>query len=569
MPRPRRVLLRRGVALVLPFLAVLSLAGCGAPRGVGTAPPALTFVRDGVVLRPGGGEALPEDGWTCGTGGGDATAAPSSRRLARGAVLLGCRWAPGEVFSAEAPGLPATPATAPARASAYGVFTLDLAAGGGRPGSAGAPDSALAFSPDGESLAVGTFGGDVLVLHPFTGEVRFRRRIAEGFVRQIAWAPGGDVLYVGEQGADGNLYALDAATGRDLWRVALAEDLGRSPPPSPDDPYGIYSLPGIYRIAVAPGGTVYAVGLHSWTEQGGRRNASRVYAFSPEGRRLAAFPEEGAADVNFTWLATDSAGRRGLVGVFRTADGEPRTDLGSGSVLALDLPGLRRAWARRLPPLAPHFRDVFVWQAFAVSPDGRTSLAGLGDGRIFLYDETDAPAAPPRERSLAPGGPVVVGGVPVAASVGFARFAGDTAYALVGQTTIPYGSTSAEAPPSPHPAAHTLLALDRDGGEKWRYRGAFHVAGLSASEDGSVVAVGAGERQGDDRRDLFGLLLFDGGEGPRTGDERLLAWYPTRGPAFFAHAVHPRGELAALVEVPGRSPSGDEVFGDYRLHVVR
>ncbi|MCK6529020.1 PQQ-binding-like beta-propeller repeat protein [Myxococcota bacterium] len=555
----------RRLALATLLLAALSLTGCGPPGGAEAAVPTLIFVRDGVVVRPGGGEALPEAGWSCGTGGGDATAAPTSRRLARGAVLLGCRWSPGEAFSAAAPGLPAASAAAPARPSAHGVLTVDLATRGAGPG--GAPDSALAFSPDGESLAVGTFGGDVLVLRPFTGEVLFRRRIAEGFVRQLAWAPGGDVLYAGEQGADGNLYALDAATGRDLWRVALAEDLGRTPPPSPDDPYGIYSLPGIYRIAVTPDGTVYAVGLHSWTDAGGRRNASRVYAFSPDGRRLAAFPQEGAADVNFTWLATDAAGRRGLVGVFRTADGEPRTDLGSGSVVALDLPTLRRAWARRLPPLTPHFRDVFVWQAFAVSPDGRTSLAGLGDGRVFLFDEEAA--APPRERSLAPGGPVVVGGVPVAASVGFARFAGETAYALVGQTTVPYGSTTAEAPPSPHPTAHTLLALDRDGGEKWRYRGAFHVAGLSASDDGSLVAVGAGERQGDDRRDLFGLLLFDGGEGPRTGDERLLAWYPTEGPAFFAHAVHPRGELAAMVEVPGRSPAGDEVFGAYRLHVVR
>ena len=108
-----------------------------------------------------------------------------------------------------------------------------------------APDTDLAFSPDGALLAVGSFLGEVVVLDVATGGVKARRTLGEAMVRRVAWAPDGKTLYAGEQSPDASLRALDSATLEDRWRLDLAERVGRSTLPAGEDLYGIYSLPGV------------------------------------------------------------------------------------------------------------------------------------------------------------------------------------------------------------------------------------------------------------------------------------------------------------------------------------
>src|SRR5688572_22901195 len=97
--------------------------------------PPPTFVRDG-LWTPGGG--LVERPWTPGERVGDA----------------------GAPLQAECVPLFSVPLAAPA---------LPLGDG---------PDTALAFSPDGSRLAVGSAGGEVLVLDAWTGRELARRGLA-------------------------------------------------------------------------------------------------------------------------------------------------------------------------------------------------------------------------------------------------------------------------------------------------------------------------------------------------------------------------------------------------------
>ncbi len=552
----------------LPFL-VLALMGCSGNGEPAADLPRLLFVRDGVVLDPPpDSPPLEEGAWKTPEG-----PPPKQIHLGQRALWLDLPWKPGETVSLRGPGGKDLTGVAPARPTAFSVMQLDLTDVSQRilAGSP-EPDSALTFSRDGSALAVGTSTGDLLVVDPFAGKVTWKRHIAEGFIRQMAFSPDGKRLYAGEQGPDGSLHAFDALTGTPVWKVDFADDLERSPPPSPDDVYGAYSLPGIYRIVVTPDGRILVIGLHSWADKdGNRKNRSRLYAYNDKGNRILAFPEDGPADLNFTWLATDRAGAQGLLGVIHTGDGKPRSSLPAGGILALNLRTFTSSWWAKFSPLLPWYQNVFLWQAVALSDDGSRALAGLSDGRIFLFDGAPRPGENPRQplRTLSPGAPVVTGGVPIAATIGFALYREQNAYVVISQTTVPYsaGSTASD-PPSAHPGANTLLALDAGGEERWRYHGAFAMVGISAAEDGAVVAVGAGPRDGDDRRDLYGILLFDGKRPSGTGEQRLLAWHSTEGPVFFHHAVHPRGTLVAAVEVPTRSRSGGEIIGGYRLHIV-
>ncbi len=490
--------------------------------------------------------------------GGVLTASPEGHRL--GAWSFQPRdWAAGETVtvgqeSAVAPKL--------AECVAFGQVTLGdmsrmVIAG------APAPDTDLAFSPDGAHLAIGSFDGEVVVVNVATATVTVRRRLAEAMIRRVAWSPDGTVLYAAEQSPDATLHALDPATLDDLWSVNLADRVGRSSLPAGEDLYGVYTLPGCYGLDVLPGGDLLVAAAHGWTDATGNRvNRSQIVRFTPAGAAVAAWPAE-PADVVILHPEVDVAGNRIAIPVTRSAVGEDPPGLPIGGLQLLTLDTLAPVSTLAVPPLAPWFTNTYVWQAHDVSAAADTVMLGLGDGRVVLGGLDGSVRT-----TLSGGSPVLAGDVPIAASVGHGFLRGDEAIYLTSGTNIPWGAAAPDLrPPAAHPNENGLWAVGLDGSPRWNFHGPWAVQGLSLAPDDRTLVVGAGERMTDSRRDLYGALVFDVGGEPRTGAERLLATCATEGPVFFRQAISVHGVIA-VAEVP--YPTGDGgVAGEYRVDLFR
>lgn len=465
--------------------------------------------------------------------------------LLRGGVFEPRAWTPGETVEGQ---------VAPLQAECVPTFQVELEdmdrlAAMGAPG----PAAALAFSPDGQRLAIGSDAGSLRVVDA-AGKTLVERRLAEGAVKQVAWSADGGTLYVGAQSPDAELEALDPDTLQARWTVRLSEELETSALPPADDVYGLYSLPAVFAIRVLPDGSLLVAGSHGWTPADGvRRNRGRLYRYAADGTRLGAWPPEGPADAVLLHPAV--AGMRAIVGVSRSADGPPPAGLPIGGVAALDLTTMTTTWTRTFPVLAPYFREVFLWEAIGLG-DG-VAFAGLGDGRAFLMD----PATGDVRVALTRGVPILTSGIPIATGVGFGAAVGDDVAFTTTATNIPWGSADPMTrPPSAHPAQDTVHLVGADGSARWSRQGMHAVQGVAPSPDGRWLAVTAGERATDERTDAFGALVLD-----RT-DGELRAMCATEGPAYFRAVWAPDGRLAV---VETAFSVGSEVRGAYRVTVFR
>lgn len=407
-----------------------------------------------------------------------------------------------------------------------------------------APDTDLAFSPDGRWLAIGSYLGEVVVADGWTGEVRVRRTLAESAVKRVAWSPDGSTLYAAEQSVDGMVRALDPATLADRATFRMADALQSSAPPAPDDLYGLYTLPGAYALEVLADGDLILVGAHGWNAAEGRRNASQVWRLSPTLQVKAEWPEQ-PADATFLAATVDEG--RVAVAVSRSSPGDPPADLGVGGVALLS-EALKLERTVVPPALQPWFDRAFVWQAIGLA--GERLTLGLGDGRVVGATT----------RNL--GTPVLAGDVPIAATIGTLVDSGETVYTVTSGTSIPYGSARPEAqPPEPHPAENTVFALDPQTLEtRWSWRGEEALHGLTWGDP--WLAVGVGPRAGDDPS-RHGLVVFDT-RLQGTGEKRIAASCSTGQPVFW-RAAFARDGRVAVATFPAKR--GESVEGSYRAQI--
>lgn len=469
----------------------------------------------------------------------------------RGGILHGTTvenraWKPGEVVNGTA--APTTPECVPM----FHVELEDMSRLAAM--DAPSPGAALAFSPDGRWLAIGSDGGSLRIVDAASGVERARTTISEGAVKQVAWAPDGQTLYAGEQSPDATLAALDVSTLAQRWQVRLADDLETSALPPADDVLGLYSLPAVYGLSVLDDGSVLVTGAHGWPQADGtRKNRSRLYRIGADGKQLGAWPNAAAADGIMLHPAV--SGRQAAVVMSRSATGPDPADLPIGGLAVIDLDTMTPRWQTRFPVLAPYFTEVFAWDAIAL--EAGTAMAGLGDGRVFLYDDAGAPLT-----TLTPGVPMLSQGVPIAAGVGFGTLRDGITYFATTETNIPFGSTDpALRPPTAHPAQFTVHAVRRDGSLVWARPLDHHTAGVVMSPDGTTVLVGAGARMTDERVDLYGAVLLDAASGaPVTACS-------TEGPAHFRPVWSPDGREIAVTEAPFTVDG--VVHGAYRITVFR
>jgi len=483
----------------------------------------------------------------------------SSEGTSLGAFALHeLEWKPGESIT-----LDGRAGVAPQEAACLPVYTVDLGdvsrlvALGGT-----SPDTALAWSPDHRLLAIGSYLGEVLVVDGWSGEVLSRRRLAESMVKQVAWSPSGDTLYAGEQSPDAFLHALDPQTLQSRWTVRLADEVGSSPAPDREDLYGVYTLPAAYALEVLPGGHLLVGATHAWDDQSGqRRNLGRLLRLDSDGNQLAAWPAEGPAPVTLSRFRTDLETGLLVVSVGGSSSetlpgGVPRGGL---QILELDLLAPRASFVPEA--LAPHYTSTFIWEAIDVDGQNGKVLAGLADGRVFLWDLAGGP-----EVQLQVGTPRLAADVPIASSVGFGFFVGEGLVLATSGTTIPYGSSSTAArPPSAHPSENRLFHYRLDGSLAGTWAGPQQLNGLTPGPGTNSLLAGAGTRKSDTREDAFGALIFDGTQAEPLGPSPVFC--PTEGPVFFHLTATPDGRVA-VSEHPWLQSDGAQ-GGRYRVTVLR
>lgn len=519
---------------------LLLLAACHTPPVEGE----LIFVRGGVLAPAGAG---------------------MGQAVAGNRVFLPGEWQPGQLSAAGA-----FSGVAPHRPECVPLFHVPLgdirrliAMGGSD------PDTALAWSPDGHRLAIGAYTGELVVVDAWTGVERARKKLSETLLKRVAWSEDSRTLYAGEQSPDANLLALDPDTLVPRWTLRLADEVGSSPAPAGEDVFGVYTLPGVLGLDVLPGGDLLVSASHGWNDADGTRlNRSRLLRVDPNGKVRAAWPAE-AADAIFVQPHLDVAGGLVALPINRSAADPPPKDLPVGGVQVLRLADLTPVSAAVPAPLKPWFKTAFLWEAVDLDAATDTLLLGLGDGRVQLHSLSGSAVL----RTLSPGTPVMVGKVPISASVGHGLLFGDEAVFITSNTNIPYGAAAPDLrPPATHPGENTLWAYGLDGTLRWTWSGAQRLAGVSLGADGRTLVVGAGDRVSDSRRDLYGALLFDlGAPGDatdtRSGEQRSVGFCATESPVFYRHALAADGQLA-VVEVPYPTEDGG-AGGSYQVTVFR
>ncbi len=508
----------------------LSLLGC---RSAEEPPERLVFVRGGVLAEAGGG----------------------GKAVGGGRELHERPWTAGEevVVGRQRDPAPAQPECVPLFHVDLGGVS-DLVARG-----VSAPGTAMAWSPDGSALAIGSYRGEVLIVDGWTGAVRARRRLAEAVIKEVAWSADAATLYAAEHSPDAFVHALSAGDLTTRWSFRLADELESSPPPAADDVYGLFTLPAAYGVAPLPGGDLVVVGAHAWpTGDDQQRNLARVYRLKDDGTVRAAWPPDGPAAAVFRYPRVDAEGGLLAFPVGHSASTPPPEGLPVDGVQVLDLATMTPRFQHVGGALQPHFSRAYLWEAVDVR-DGRV-LVGFGDGRMQVHTLDGAPKL---ERAL--GTPVISGDVPIVSSVGWGVLLPQgVSAAVTGSTNIPWGSNaSASQPPSAHPGENTVWVHGADGALRWNRRMEAAIQGVSATPDGDRLIVGGGVRPGEERGDLFGAWVLRS-----EGEPRLEVHCPTDAPVFFRHAGLDDGRVA-VAEVPWKADVGDAVQGEYRVTVLR
>ena len=244
--------------------------------------------------------------------------------------------------------------------------------------------TALAVSPDGDTIAVGQEAGTVTLLNAETGlPTGDPFPVANAPVVSLAFSPAGDLLAAGAAG--GNLR---------VWRIADRQPLVHFQTPYSDTITGLAFSPAGDGLAIGGGNTLYRWSVRGEQVAGPEAIAefeggADSLAFRPDGRLLAVGLDNGilltmdVATRRVLWENADTFDGQVVWGVAFSPDGRILAAGGENTVIRL----WDAATFRPLTdPLLSHSQGVV---GVAFSPDGTLLASWSWDERVVLWSVSE------------------------------------------------------------------------------------------------------------------------------------------------------------------------------------
>ncbi len=425
-----------------------------------------------------------------------------------------------------------------------------------------AKPTALTFGSgtDSHKLAVATDRGHLAIVNAISGEVDWKTRISEGYVRHIAFSPDNKLLYIGEQAADGFIYCYDLIgdTPQLRWKYRTADDIETSTPSNPESVYAWVSYPGQSCMRTLPNGDLVVAGVHSWTHENIPQKRSLLYRFDAKtGGVKWKFPSEETVQQIFRWFDVSADGK--VLALIIDESGK-----GNGMLSVIDTSTGKERWHADIEPLAPYFRGVTFWRGVSMSSDGKFVNVTTDDGRAFIFDVNQS--EPIWKQSLAT--PIEVSGVPIIATTGTIGATNSDALFVTGDTYIPYHlQKGAQRPSTLHPNGMTLFAYSWGGEKIWQWKLENMPQGLRVDAGGRYAALAVSKRSQNPNESLHGISVFDL-MANGSGLSKYLYTYRTEGQLpYDTLAISADGSMIAIVEMPIVLPD-ETLRGKNRVHVL-
>ena len=533
----------------------------------------ITWVRTGAVLETEAKAVNPKiNVATVANGAVHAlTEAPTVQQFDEKRVLLQFIWQPNQSYQFRS-GDSVTIATSPLKPEPYLIRTVELDGLLSLMENLRQPanPTALALGHGNvPPLAIATDSGPLAVLQPLTGEIRWKTRISEGYVKQITFSPDDLLLYIGEQAADGFIYCYDLTTDKPTlrWKYRTADDIETSTPSHPDSVYAWVSYPGPSCMRTLANGDLLVASVHSWTENNTPLKKSQLYRFDSEtGEVIWKWPRETAVLKVIRWfdVSTDGKTLALVTDSGHNLQGSAASESGNGKLTVLNTEDGSEKWHVNIEPLHEYFSQVTFWRGVSMSPDGKFINVTTDDGRAFIFD-VDTPEPIWQENLTTP---LEVSGIPITATAGTIGATDAAALFVTGDTYIPYHlRKGAQNPSAAHPNGMTLFAHSWEGEKIWQWKLENMPQGLRIDTLDRYAVLSVSKRAQDPNESLHGVSVFDlTAEG--NGLAKYLYTYRTEGQLpYDMLAISADGTLITLVEVPITMPD-ETVRGKNRVHVL-
>ena len=425
----------------------------------------------------------------------------------------------------------------------------------------------VAFSPYGSQLAVATDAGHLAIVNPLTGENIWSTRISEGYAKHATFSPDGTHFYIGEQSAEGLIYAYKLSGDKPtlLWKYRTADDIDTSHPANPDDVYGWVQYPGPYRMAVTDAGDLLASANHAWTEDGKNLKKAQFYRFDGiTGEVKWKWPSDQAVPMIIKWFDYSQDGKTiAVVCDGGVTGGSSRHK--SGTLYVIDGETGADRWSYTFDSLKPYYEAVTFWRSVGISPDGSWINVSTDDGRVFIFNATHTDEHWKTDLTT----PLKVSDVPITATTGTIGATNEFALFVTGDTYIPYHlKKGAQQPPSAHPNGMTFFAYSWLGAKIWQWKLDNMPQALRIDAAGKYAVVSQSKYDRSSFQQLHGVSVFNLQE-EGSGLDKYLFTYRTEGKLPYDTVdISTDGRLIAVVETPIIMPD-ETVRGKNRVHILQ